>query len=149
MRSVVRRDCFCRMAGGTASVRTALRERAGSSCSISWPPRDGTQNAGQSPLGRRVHPCSFLNAEVGMRNVLPRSLDYFFPGTVGHGTKLRPMGQTESFSKHGGTAGQSVLNIIDTIINCPTKVSHFRDQWDKKSSECKLQLVSSPGGRTS
>jgi hypothetical protein len=136
------------MAGGTASVTTTLRERAGSSCSISWPPRDGTQNAGQSPLGRRVHPRSFLNVEVGMRNIMPGSLNYFFLGQWDMGQKLRPMGQTGPFSKYRGTAGQSMLNIMHTTIKCPTKLSHFRDQWDKKSSECKLQLVSSPDGRT-
>jgi hypothetical protein len=30
-----------------------------------------------------------------------------------------------------GTAGQSMLNILSTTIKCPTKLSHFRDQWDK------------------
>ena len=35
-----------------------------------------------------------------------------------------------SFSTHGGTAGQQWLNIIDTTIKCPTKVSHFWDGWD-------------------
>jgi hypothetical protein len=50
-------------------------------------------------------------------------------------------GTNRPFSIYGGTTGQSLLNIMYTTIKCPTKLSHFRDQWDKNGSECKLQLV--------
>ena len=55
------------------------------------------------------------------------------------------------FFKYRGTAGQEGLNILDTTIKCPTKVSHFwdeRDIWDKRL-ECKLQLVFGAERRTS
>src|SRR5689334_19628515 len=53
-----------------------------------------------------------------------------FSGTVGHGTKVRRMGQNSPFSTHGGTAGQEGLSSTGTTIKCPTEVSHFRDARD-------------------
>ena len=79
----------------------------------------------------------------------PRIDELFFPGTLGHGTKVRQMGQDMTFSRYGGTAGQKGLNVIDRTINCPTKVSHFRDArdtWDKWDKQ-KLPSLSGRDGR--
>jgi hypothetical protein len=35
------------------------------------------------------------------------------------------------YSQMRGTAGQEGLTLLNTTIKCPTKLSHFRDQWDK------------------
>ena len=40
-------------------------------------------------------------------------------------------GTNDLFSNICGTAGQQGLNLVDTTINCPTKLSHFWDEWDK------------------
>jgi hypothetical protein len=53
-----------------------------------------------------------------------------FLGQWDMGQNLRPLGQTVRFSTWGGTAGQSMLNILFTTIKCPTNLSHFRDWWD-------------------
>jgi hypothetical protein len=58
------------------------------------------------------------------------ALSYFFLGQRDMGQKLRRMGQNRMFSRYGGTVGQERLNIIDTTIKCPTKVSHFWDERD-------------------
>jgi hypothetical protein len=54
--------------------------------------------------------------------------------------------QQNDFSQMRGTAGQKGLTLLNTTIKCPTKLSHFRDQWDSwdKELECKLQLVLTP-----
>jgi hypothetical protein len=112
---------------------------------LSEPPRIsgrvlGTPSVGRLKAGLKTHPNAvgkagllplFGNGEFGTRSAECRArITSFFSGTMGHGTKLGRTGQTGKFSIYGGTAGQSMLNIIDTTIQCPTKLSHFRDRWD-------------------
>jgi hypothetical protein len=44
--------------------------------------------------------------------------------------KRDPVGQNTPLSAHSGTAGQEGLTLTDTTVKCPTKVSHFWDEWD-------------------
>jgi hypothetical protein len=57
---------------------------------------------------------------------------------------LGTSGTNKLFSIYSGTAGQRGLNVLDTTIQCPTELSHFRDRWDTSGTrelECELQRV--------
>jgi hypothetical protein len=65
---------------------------------------DSTAQRSQTQSGRRVHPRTSPASQSGTNRL---------------------------YSTYGGTAGQEGLNIMNTIIKCPTLLSHFWDEWDK------------------
>ena len=75
------------------------------------PPKGGTQNPDQPQSERRVCPR-------------------FFSGTLVHGTKTETDGTERGIFCIWWDSGTARVNLMDTTINCPTKVSHFRDGWD-------------------
>jgi hypothetical protein len=98
-----------------------LRKRAGSLHRYQETTATAAKCRNPTRSGRRVHHA-------------------LFPGTLGHGTKVRRMGQNTPISTYDGTAGKERLTPADTTINCPTRVSHFRDGWDTLVGQKRLRV---------
>jgi hypothetical protein len=99
------------------------------SASVQTPPKGGTHNAGQSQSGRRTCPRSFEQIEhfENREHCGTAGTDR----TTGTNRTARTSGTNRLFSMYSGTAGQKGLSQTDTTIKCPTKLSHFWDEWDK------------------
>src|SRR5690242_17638700 len=59
------------------------------------------------------------------------------------------LGTIKLFSIYSGTAGQTGLSPTVTTLKCPTKLSHFRDEWDtfgtkQAETEAGRECVPSP-----
>jgi hypothetical protein len=108
-----------RLKAGLKTRRNAARE-GGFTPALLFP---GTMGHGTKPRPT----CPTLFSTAGQPDTTVRKL---FAAVTAISTSRNGFPQNR-LSQMRGTAGQEDLTLLDTIIKCPTKLSHFRDQWDK------------------